>query len=163
MESRRGQKESSVIQPGRRPTAGSFMSPVHLLEVLQSLPYHVFGRCCLSTIGWLIGFCAMQFWGNLGLWEQIRSELRWPFISCLCSQRPDDPQEVLRDLKLWCDRDALSPSFQLSPCSQCLHKLEETCHYCSPLSFFNLNGNYIPRTWKDLASPSSLGMNTPLK
>lgn len=55
-------------------------------------------------------------------------------------------QELLRDLKHWCDKDALIPMFQPSLLSQCLCKLEKPCHYCSSPSFFNLNGNYIPRT-----------------
>lgn len=61
-------------------------------------------------------------------------------------------KELLRDLKHRCDKDALIPMLQPSPCSQCLCKLEKTCHNYSSLSFFNLNGNYIPRTRGDLAS-----------
>lgn len=40
--------------------------------------------------------------------------LEEPFISSLCSQRPDDLEEALGHLKNQCDRDALIPVVQPS-------------------------------------------------
>lgn len=88
--------------------------------------------------------------------------LEGPFISCLCSQRPDDLEEVLGHFKHQCDRDALIPVVQPSLWRQCLYKLEKACHYCSSPSFFNLNGNCIPKTGRDLTFPSRVGLKTPI-